>query len=267
MSPWVKEDKKTGSNYTLPCGKCPDCLAKRASGWSFRLLQEEKICSSALFLTLTYNTDHVPITNKGYMTLNKTDPQKFMKRLRKLHTTTLKYYTVGEYGGKSKRPHYHLILFNAHEGLISKAWTLGDIHYGKVTGASIGYCLKYMSKPSQIPQHKNDDRLPEFGLFSKGLGKNYLTINMINYHHAKVLDRMYCTLQDGKKISMPRYYKDKIYDENQREQIASHFKNQKNLEYEKTVNHPDYTQLQRDKEQGIIAAYKKQNRNAHKQKI
>lgn len=33
-------------------------------------------------------------------------------------------------------------------------------------------------------------------------------------------NRMYCALEEGKKIAMPRYYKDKIYDEHQRKRIA-----------------------------------------------
>lgn len=51
---------------------------------------------------------------------------------------------------------------------------------------------------------------------SKGLGKNYLTEQMVTWHLAKPVERQYCNLQDGKKISMPRYYKDKIFTEEQR---------------------------------------------------
>ena len=29
------------------------------------------------------------------------------------NTTPLKYYAVGEYGGQTKRPHYHIVIFNA----------------------------------------------------------------------------------------------------------------------------------------------------------
>lgn len=154
----------------VPCGKCADCLKRRVSGWSFRLMNEEKKSSSAFFLTLTYDTKHVDITKNGFMTLNKKHMQDFMKRLRKRNQEKLKYFLVGEYGGKTKRPHYHLILFNAVLDTVQPAWELGSVHYGLVTGASVGYTLKYMMKPSKIPMHKNDDRLKEFSLMSKGLG-------------------------------------------------------------------------------------------------
>lgn len=223
ITPFYKKDEP---EIGFPCGKCPDCLARRASGWSFRLMQEYLRSSSAVFLTLTYNTKYVPLSPRGYMTLDKKDVQLFMKRLRKKHSEKLKYYIAGEYGTQNMRPHYHAILFNARMDLIADAWRIGvdpigDLHYGSVTHASVGYTLKYMCKPSQIPLHQNDDRIKEFSLMSKGLGENYLTNAMIRWHHADLTERMYLTLDDGKKISMPRYYKNKIYDDDwQRPLIA-----------------------------------------------
>lgn len=147
------------------------------------------------------------------MNLHKRHCQLFMKRLRKLNKNAkIKYYIAGEYGGRTLRPHYHMLLFNANIETIQKAWHLGSVHYGEVTGASIGYTLKYMSKPAKIPLHKNDDRTPEFSLMSKGIGENYLTEKMVRYHKAD-LTNCYCKTVDGHKIPMPRYYKNKIYDE------------------------------------------------------
>ena len=55
----------------LPCGRCYPCTMRRVSGWSFRLVQEDKRAYSSSFLTLTYNTKHVPLSKKGFMTLRK----------------------------------------------------------------------------------------------------------------------------------------------------------------------------------------------------
>lgn len=241
MTPYGVKDKITGSTIPVPCGKCPLCVARRTSQWSFRILQEEKISQSAYFLTLTYDTKHVPLTRSGYMTIKKRDVQLFFKRLRKAHGEyyrefnpktfryvkkwrssgpAIKYYTVGEYGSKYNRPHYHAIVFNAQVEKIQPAWELGHVYYGTVTGGSVGYCLKYMCKKGKIPMHAKDDRIKEFGLMSKGLGKNYITEAMRKWHLSDMDNRMYCNLTDGKKISMPRYYKDKIYTEEQRKRIA-----------------------------------------------
>lgn len=204
---------KEGENFIpCPCGKCLPCLKRRVSGWSFRLRQQDKVAEKSMFITLTYDTKYVPITNKGFMTLCKRDVQLFLKRLRKAHNgPAIKYYSVGEYGGKTMRPHYHLIIFNCNETEVSNAWRLGEIHFGTVSGASVGYVLKYMVKPSKIPLHKNDDRTPEFSHMSKGLGMNYLTPAMRKYHMDDLVGRTCIIMEDGVKISMPRYYKEKLY--------------------------------------------------------
>lgn len=219
---------KNSDGKKIPCGRCTKCRARRISAWSFRLQQQEKVSKNSHFITLTYGTSAVPITNKGYMSLRRTDLQLFIKRLRKAHSKSgiwaagLKYYIAGEYGGQTGRPHYHCIIFNAKRELIQPAWGLGEIHYGSITGASIGYCLKYMSKPSIIPKHKNDDRKKEFALMSKGLGKNYLDPDrgFVFWHKDDLQNRCYLNIGDGKKASMPRYYKDKLYTAEEREKIA-----------------------------------------------
>lgn len=168
------------SEIDVPCGKCPKCRRRRADGWAFRLMQEEKRSFSAHFITLTYDTKFVPITQSGFMSVSKRDCQNFFKRLRKRVVgnsgeSAIKYYLAAEYGGKTWRPHYHALVFNvANITDVDAAWNLGAVHYGKVTDASVGYTLKYMCKPKRVPAHRNDDRLPEFGLMSKGLGVGYL---------------------------------------------------------------------------------------------
>ncbi len=218
----------------LPCGKCPGCMKRRSSGWSFRLIKEGERAETALFVTLTYDTKYVPLTKNGFMSLNKRHIQTYMKRLRKLSDRKLKYYVCGEYGGKRHRPHYHMIIFNADAEKVERAWSeykagfgyvpFGTLFIGEVNEASIGYTLKYMQKPGKIPMHRNDDRVKEFSLMSKGLGANYITDNMSKWHKNDMLNRMYVPLKDGKKIAMPRYYKDKIYSETQKLIINNHLK-------------------------------------------
>jgi hypothetical protein len=224
----------------VPCGKCPACLSRRTSVWTFRLKTHAKNAISSYFITLTYDTRFVPISSRGFLTLDKRDVQLYFKRLRKLHGKThepLKYYLAGEYGSKTFRPHYHIILFNANIELIHKAWDKGEVHIGELTEASAAYTAKYINKGKIIPMHKNDDRLPEFSLMSKKLGLNYLSEKIINYHRADI-ERNFITLEDGKKISLPRYFREKIWTESERrtqaDKLAEKFKaieDQKELEY------------------------------------
>ncbi|WNK13003.1 MAG: replication initiator protein [Microvirus sp.] len=196
---------------TVPCSRCAQCYARRISGWSFRLMMEYKRSISAHFITLTYATRHLQRSPNNFPTLEKRECQLFFKRLRKANTNRIKYYVCGEYGTHNRRPHYHAIVFNCSLSTYMPAWNKGSIYYGSCTAASVGYVLKYMSKGKSRPLHKRDDRVPEFSLMSKRMGSNYLTDAMIMWHHADLENRMYCTVEDNKKISMPRYFKDKIY--------------------------------------------------------
>lgn len=45
---------------------------------------------------------------------------------------------------------------------------------------------------------------------------------MIRWHKADILNRMYINVEAGKKASMPRYYKDRIYTDLEREEVAYH---------------------------------------------
>lgn len=262
MTPFTR--KVETNIYTLPCGKCPYCFKRRVSNWSFRLIQEDKNSLSSLFITLTYDNKNIPLTMSNYMTLRKRDIQLFMKRLRKVNKMKLKYYLCGEYGGKTMRPHYHIILFNADIKTIQPAWNLGQVHYGKVSEASVGYTLKYISKETKIPVHKNDDRLKEFSLMSKGLGKNYLTDSMIRWHKEDLINRMYCNLNDGKKISMPRYYKDKMYNYEERGILKAHHTEKITKELELLAYDNNLNKIIRERKESIKNEFKRLNINQDK---
>jgi hypothetical protein len=99
--------------FAVPCGKCVLCREKKASEWSFRALCEnQSSITEPLFVTLTYDNAHKPRCG-----VRKEDIQNFMKRLRrnldKLNIEhDIRYFACGEYGKKTHRPHYHLILWN-----------------------------------------------------------------------------------------------------------------------------------------------------------
>lgn len=192
-------------------------------GWAFRLMQEERKADSSLFITLTYATKNVPITRRGNQSLWKRDLQLFFKRLRKAHSEShkirsIRYLACGEYGGRTRRPHYHIILFNSQVEKIQPAWGLGSVHYGLVSDASIYYTLKYVMKNYGRRYYKKLGIEKEFRVMSKRLGLCYAENKQIQrWHKADIANRMYLNLTDGKKIAMPRYYKDKLYDEEERE--------------------------------------------------
>lgn len=226
---------KVETNYHfVPCGKCPYCLNRRVNAWAFRLAQEEKYSFTAYFITLTYEDKNIKGSENGFQNLIKSDFQNFMKRLRKYEETNgnqqkITYYACGEYGSKTHRPHYHAIIFNATEKGIKHAWKnpedgepLGNVHFGNVTEASAKYTVKYLSKIKKIPMFEGDDRQKEFSLMSKGIGKKYLTENMINWHKQDIINHAHLTNKGGIIQPMPRYYKDKIYTKEERYMLKEH---------------------------------------------
>lgn len=214
-----------GKYRPVPCGKCPYCKRSRINGWAIRLLAEERICTKSLFVTLTYDGQNVPLTPSGLMSLSVRDTQLFFKRLRKIHLRRhpndrerIRYYLAGEYGGKTSRPHYHAIIFGAYSEDIQTAWGQGHVDYGSVTDGSTRYTAKYIDKPKRIPLFAGDDRVPEFSTMSKNLGISYITPETTKYH----IDgqRFYVVHPGGSTSPLPRYYRDKIFNEEDRAQHA-----------------------------------------------
>lgn len=193
-------------DIVVPCGKCAFCGVTRRSDWSTRLNYEAKRHVVKQFITLTYANPHLR-WQYGNPQLSKVDLQKWFKRVRKAGFK-FRYYAVGEYGAHTFRPHYHVLLFgDVPEDVIRQTWSLGQVHIGTVTQASVMYCLGYLTGKSWKFLH---NRVRPFSLMSTrpGLGANYCSDAMIQWHRS---GRKNFVLEDGVKRHLPRYYKVKIF--------------------------------------------------------
>lgn len=142
---------------TVACGRCIGCRLERSRQWAIRLMHEAQLHEDGVFLTLTYDQQHLPPGG----TLVKQHFQKFMKRLRKLYPPkSVRYFHCGEYGSRTRRPHYHAIVFgvdfpdkvffkekNGHQLFVSEAlcrlWPFGSSLVGSVTFESAAYVARY----------------------------------------------------------------------------------------------------------------------------
>ena len=235
--------------FRVPCGKCLNCKKKRRSDWSLRLEHEYLYSDSALFITLTYNDASIP-RNKGIPTLYKKHLQDYIKRLRnshvayvsrelgirksevKNHSKQIRYYAVGEYGSKTNRPHYHILLFNydiANLKPIEAQWKntqtgypLGFVDIGKVSSASINYTTKYMFKQwgkKDLRQRPftNMSRRPMIGTGFLNEYKNYLReFELTTIRDKKgtlrklpkaYLYKIYTMLEEGKEVKDKEWIK------------------------------------------------------------
>lgn len=236
---YIPDDEKgTYEPMLCPCGKCEVCRKSDASDWRIRLMEEFYDSHNAYFATLTYNDDKLPFSlgtdefgkDHIYATFKLLDIQKFVKRIRKKYQdyykkTGLKlvYFIVSEYGPTTLRPHYHGLFFNLPKlsdikeiqdkkinEEMEKIWSNGYVNFSECNIPRIAYCTKYMSCQSVIPFYFKKP----FRVMSKGIGKAYLNRkDRIKWHKEHIITYY----PDGAfKIRLPRYYKDKIFSEDEK---------------------------------------------------
>lgn len=149
------------------CGQCGPCRVNRRRDWVARmLLHHAGHVGESAFITLTYEDKHVPLDAGGVPCLCPGHVRWFMQRLRR-SIGSLRYCVVGEFGERTKRPHYHAVLWT-RSGVdlacaVREAWDKGFVDVGEISEASITYTVSYILKGVV-----ND--LSCFARFSEGLG-------------------------------------------------------------------------------------------------
>lgn len=179
------------------CGACPECLQKRSGTWALRASYEAREHIDNCMITLTY--DRLKYPGSSSLEEFPVDPnvkvckrhiQLFIKRLRKWYSSfrpgeKIKYLCCAEYGSRTHRAHYHLILFNVSfpdvhyykkskrgnviytSSILEKLWSYGicSVDSININSAVARYCTKYCAKS------RSDDT---FMLCSQGIGFNGL---------------------------------------------------------------------------------------------
>lgn len=184
----------------IPCGECPHCRLQKSNEWATRISNEAETWNGdGIFVTLTYNNPHLPLTEDGHMTLHRKDMQDYKKRLRKyikkhkeaIHEwknpnngkieKIIRTFECGEYGEKNKRPHYHQIIMN---------WIPNDLKFKEMS--KDGYPL-YKSKTLQ-----------------KIWGNGFVLIGMISFESASYVARYTMKKQGLAKVER-QYYEEWTY--------------------------------------------------------
>lgn len=220
----------------VPCGKCVGCRLDYSRNWADRMMLELDHTGKALFATLTYSEDNVPKLFDEYdnclgLTLHKKDLQDFMKRLRsrkRFENTEIRFYGAGEYGSKTKRPHYHVILFgldlddfpdhkskfmnNFFQQLYTSdefedIWQKGFILLGQVSWKTCAYVSRYVMKKATNELLPYPEAEPEFSLMSRnpGLGSYYLKDHDLDFEALNVK-----VINNGQQIKMPKFFINKL---------------------------------------------------------
>ena len=184
-----------------------------------------------MFLTLTYDNEHIPPLGN----LRHSDFQTFIRSLRKRSKQKMRYMMCGEYGPQTLRPHYHAIIFGyrpkdakhwatrrGHKvwrsETIEKAWPHGQSEFGSVTQQSAEYVAGYIHKKimgkgkeaaSQIIDTETGEiigkRVPEYARMSNRPG---IGLTWLEKFKEDIFPEDLVTVEGGKKYKVPKYYRD-----------------------------------------------------------
>ena len=268
-----KFERKIRPFIDVPCGRCYQCAQKKRLEWCFRLFNEYRFSMKGnYFLTLTYDEDNIcqrfydddgmtvfKSRNNGEVlsgddTLDyfacrpcffKPDVSNFIRSLRdKLRYASkdyddldisFKYFCCSEYGSKTFRPHYHIILFNfplplsSAKTLIEDSWKYGFISISQLNEARIFYTTKYIMK-NMFYNYENNlyDNFFErnFLLCSKNIGSEFMTEEMKKFCKLKKNGKVFF---NGREIILPRYYRDKIFSDSERREVIKNLKDEFDL--------------------------------------
>lgn len=213
---WSKKKyTKSDKVFQLPCSKCIECRLEYARQWAIRCVHEAKMHKKNSFVTLTYSDENLKSKKLQYR-----DFELFMKKLRKTQNEPIGMFVTGEYGDKTKRPHWHAILFNwspndltykytsdrgdtvYKSALLTKLWANGNAEIGSVTFESAGYCARYAAK--KLVHGKDSEH--DYNPISKKSSKNAIGKKFLESYWPDIFSYGYVILDGGQKCAIPRYY-------------------------------------------------------------
>lgn len=236
----------------IGCGKCIECRKQEARKWQIRLLEDVRHNTNGKFITLTFSNESIlelsTIINdknknkiKGYDLDNKIAKvavRRFLERWRKKYKTSLRHWFITELGHNgTKNIHMHGIVWTNsktdeklkknNENLleqIEKIWSYGMIWPNKKNGLdkpnyvnekTVNYLTKYVHKVD-----KENEYYKAIVLTSAGIGSGYTKRPASENNKYKPLEtKETYTTRTGHQISLPIYWRNKIYSEEEREKL------------------------------------------------
>jgi len=236
-NPKYKKNKKNGGIVPvmkdprimwtpIGCQRCKECYKKKANEWRVRLKEEikNKDNGKAYFITLTMNTESLKELNekvdkkyKGYERDNAIATKAirlWTERWRKQFGRTIRHWIITELGdGTTEHLHMHGIIWTKKDfENIRSTWKYGFVYPREyqvkknyVNSKTINYIIKYVTKLDRKHIYYKS-----IVLTSNGIGNNY------KKPIQDIRDDKYRTEQ-GSKIALPIYYRNKMYTEEERE--------------------------------------------------
>jgi hypothetical protein len=208
---------------TAACGKCFECMKQKGRAWQVRLSEEIRQDPKAIFVTLTISDKSWEKIKNAYIQLSDENCIKkmvrlFLERVRKKNKKSLKHWLTTERGGtNTERYHLHGLIWGENtKTLIESLWQYGFVFIGTfVNECTVNYITKYITKTDE----KHKDFIPTI-LCSAGIGAGYLnrSDSELNRYRESKTNETY-RLRNGVKLNLPIYYRNKLYTDEEREQL------------------------------------------------
>jgi len=220
------------------CGVCMECMKQKANNWRLRITEDIKQHTNGKFITLTFSNESYTelakeIKADGYLLDNEIATlgvRRFLERWRKKYKKSLRHWLITELGQNgTENVHLHGIVYTDDLEEVEKIWNSGKYPYGwiwkgkkqghkiinYVSARTANYITKYVTKIDQ--KHRNYKAKI---LCSPGIGANYTkTANYkLNKYNGDKTKTTYTTEQ-GAKMAMPIYWRNKAYTEEEREKL------------------------------------------------
>nr|WAE43645.1 MAG: replication initiator protein [Microviridae sp.] len=225
----------------IACGRCMECAKAKQREWRVRLQEEIKTKQNGVFVTLTFSEEKLEeirakYNTRGWIRDNQCATyavRHFLEKWRKQHKVSVRHWLVTELGSEyTERIHLHGIMWLIQREdvyKIEQIWQYGYVHIGKrkdkhgkpiysnwVNNQTVNYITKYVNKLDE--KHREYQSII---LCSKGIGSEYTNKrngDWLKNKKGETTNESY-RLNDGTKVKLPIYYRNKIYSEEDKEKL------------------------------------------------
>ena len=180
------------------CSRCSGCQSRKKLIWANKIDLERLGWDHSHFITLTYDDEHLNYVDaptraepgRKLPTVSRRDIDLFTRRLsvnlkRAGFKDRYAWYLCAEYGTRTLRPHYHMVLFTTYSfdqisDLVHSSWSHGFVHFGP-DGVRVGassYVSDYLVKKSVRDEQLAPEQEREFHRYSRrpALGRKGLDV-------------------------------------------------------------------------------------------
>ncbi|WVR22114.1 MAG: replication initiation protein [Malazfec virus 2] len=221
------------------CGECIECLQRKANDWKVRMYEECKVRPNGRFVTLTFSNESIKeLCEKkatkywdglGHLTGYDVDNgiasravYLWLERCRKKLKRQPRHWLVTELGHEgTENIHLHGIVWDDDYETVRGEWKYGIIWDGYenkesyVNEATVNYIIGYVNKRDELHKHYKPKVYA-----SKGIGAAYIEgVNKFKHSYRGNRTQDWYTTKEGYKIAMPKYYRRKLYSDEEREDL------------------------------------------------